>query len=324
VTASSTQLVAPLFVGIDVAKAKFDYSSSADSRVVTLKYDDRGVRQIVQQLLQLKPALIVMESTGGYERKLAAAFLDANLPVAVANPRNVRHFAIGMGILAKSDPIDTGALVLYAQHVQPRLLQKRPENQLELDAIVARRRQLLDTRTMESNRLDQTTSKLARQSIKTVLGTLNKQIDQLDKSIVQLIKDDDDLAGKSRIIQSVPGVGPVVSATLIAQTPELGRINRNEISALVGVAPYDHDSGTFKGKRSIFGGRAAVRAVLYMAAITAKRCNPVIRAFAERLELAGKPFKVVIVACMRKLLTIINALVKRNELWNPQKLALNA
>jgi transposase len=299
-----------------VAKTKLDLADSTCDRVLTVGYDEAGISQIVQRMLALKPQLIVVEATGGLERRIVAALLDAGLPIAVANPRHVRHFALGMGLLAKTDSIDARVLALYARHAQPRVSQKRPENQAELDALVSRRRQLLDTRTEESNRLETTDSKLARQSIRTIVQALDKQVQKIDKQIAQLIADDQDLSGKDQILRSVPGVGAVVSATLLSQLPELGKLNRKQISALVGVAPYNHDSGKLKGKRSIFGGRAAIRAVLYMAAVTARRCNPAIRALAERLEKAAKPFKLLIVACMRKLLTILNAMLKNNQPWN--------
>jgi transposase len=323
-SSSPSGSVEPSFAGIDVAKHKLDFADSTSDRVVTVEYDDAGVRQVVQCMLTLKPALIVLEATGGLERRIVAALLEAALPVAVANPRQVRHFALGMGLLAKTDSLDTRALVQYARHAQPRVTQKCPENQVELSALVSRRRQLLDTRTEESNRLETTDSKLARKSIQSVIQLLEKQVAKLDKQIARLIADDSDLSGKDRILRSLPGVGAVVSATLLAQMPELGKLNRKQISALAGVAPYNHDSGKFKGKRAIFGGRASVRSVLYMAAVTSRRCNPVIRSLALRLEKAGKPFKLVIVACMRKLLTILNAMSKSNQPWQEKNLLINA
>jgi transposase len=320
---SPSKPVEPSFAGIDVAKHKLDFADSTSDRVTTVEYDEAGIHRIVQHMLALKPALIVVEATGGLERRIVAALLDAGLPIAVVNPRLVRHFALGMGFLAKTDRLDTRVLVQYARQVQPRVTQKRPENQAELDALVSRRRQLLDTRTEESNRLETTDSKLARKSIQAVIQVLDKQVAKLDKQIARIIADDTDLSGKDGILRSLPGVGPVVSATLLALMPELGNLNRKQISALAGVAPYNHDSGKFKGKRAIFGGRAAVRSVLYMAAVTARRCNPVIRSLALRLDKAGKPYKLVIVACMRKLLTILNAMLKNNQPWQEKNLLVN-
>jgi transposase len=311
----------PAFAGIDVAKDKLDLADSTSSRVTTLAYDPAGIRQVVQRLLALQPAAIVLEATGGLERRLVAALLEAGLPVAVANPRHVRHFATGMRLLAKTDALDARILVQYARHAQPRLAEKRTASQAELDALVGRRRQLLDTRTEESNRLESTDSKLARKSIQAVLQLLDQQVLKVDKQIAQIIADDSDLWGKDQLLRSVPGVGAVLSATLMAQLPELGRLNRKQAAALVGVAPYNHESGKLKGRRCIFGGRAAVRSVLYMAAVTARRCNPLIRSLALRLEQAGKPFKLVMVACMRKLLTLLNAILKSNQPWNEKTLA---
>jgi transposase len=322
-SSSPSTSVEPSFAGIDVAKDKLDLADSTSDRVATVEYDDAGIRLIVDRMLLLKPALIVVEATGGLERRIVAALLEAGLPIAVANPRHVRHFALGMSLLAKTDRIDARVLAQYARHAQPRVAEKRPKNQVELNALVSRRRQLLDTRTEESNRLESTDSRLARKSIQSLLQVLDKQVKRLDKLIARLIEDDSDLSGKDGLLRSVPGVGAVVSATLLSQMPELGKLNRKQISALAGVAPYNHDSGKFKGKRAIFGGRTAVRAVLYMAAVTARRCNPAIRSLAIRLEKAGKPFKLVIVACMRKLLTILNAISKSNQPWQEKNPVLN-
>jgi transposase len=318
---------APVYVGIDVAKDKLDLADSTRDHVTTILYDQPGLDQVLQTMSKLRPALIVVESTarlsspksGGMERRLVAALLEGGWLVAVVNPRHVRHFASGMRLLAKTDAIDARVLVLYARHAQPRAIEKRAAHHLELEALVCRRRQLLATATEESNRLDITQSKLARKSIQAVIATLDRQVQKLDKLIAKLIEDDSDLSDKDRILRSVPGVGPVLSATLLAQMPELGKLNRKQISALAGVAPYNHDSGSLKGKRTIFGGRAAVRAVLYMAAVSARRCNLTIKAMAQRMAEAGKAFKVIIVACMRKLLTILNAMLKDNQPWNPKK-----
>jgi transposase len=322
VPAAAAAAAEPAYAGIDVAKDKLDVadSAAAGARVDTLAYDDAGVRAVVDRMLRLRPALIAVESTGGLERRLVAALLDAGLSVAVANPRHVRQFAAGMRLLAKTDAIDARVLVSYARHAQPRVARRRPENQAELDALVGRRRQLLSTRTEESNRLGATDAKLARRSIQAVVRTLDREVAKLDKAIAKIIADDAGLSGKDELLRSVPGVGKVVSATLLAEMPELGELNRKRIGALAGVAPYNHDSGKLKGRRAIFGGRPSVRGVLYMAAVTARRCNPAIRALADRLTAAGKPFKLMIVACMRKLLTILNAMVKTNQPWHDRLL----
>lgn len=312
-----------MYAGVDVAKDKLDFHHSNTARVLTLAHDADGIAFVVRQALELRVALLVVEATGGLERRLVAALLDAGVRVAVVNPRNVRHFAAGMGLKAKTDTLDARVLTSYARHAQPRVAQQRPASHAELEALVARRRQLLATRTEESNRLGSTDSALARKTIQAVLKTLDREVLRLDKRIAQLIGDDPDFSGKDRILRSVPGLGPVASATLLAELPELGQANRRQIGALVGVAPFNHDSGKLKGKRAIFAGRAQVRCVLYMATLAARRCNPVIRALAQRLERAGKPFKLVMVACMHKLLTIVNAMLKNNQTWDPKKCALN-
>jgi transposase len=304
----------PLFAGIDVAKETLDLARSDTSEVLTFANDDQGIRQIVQLLAGA--ACIVVESTGGLERPLIAALLDAGLPVALVHPGRVRYFAIGCGILAKTDPIDATVLMKFAQLAQPRLAQKRSANQSELDSLITCRRQLCTTRVQHSNCKLTTTSKRALKSIDAILQALDKQIDKLDKQIRELIDSDDDFKDLDRQLRSVPGVGPVLSSTLIAELPELGSTDRQRISALVGVAPFNRDSGKSKGKRSIRGGRGQVRNVLYMSALAAIRSNPVLRRFAERLKQSGKTPKVVVVAAMRKLLALLNAMVRDNLLWN--------
>lgn len=312
-----------LMVGIDVAKDKLDLARSDTDAILTCANDDAGIAQIVDTLRDGKPALIVVEATGGYERPLVAALLDAGLPVAVANPAHVRHLARGLGILAKTDAIDARVLLIYARHAQPRLAEKREKNRNELEALVTCRRQLLTVRTEQHNRRQVTRSAKARKAIDAVLKTVDRQIESLDKQVRKLIDSDDDMSRKDRIIRSVPGVGPVLSATLLASLCEIGRVDRQQISALVGVAPYNCDSGRFKGKRTIRGGRAPVRNVLYMATLAAIRCNPVIRRFAQRLRAAGKLSKVVIVACMRKLTTILNAMLRDDLEWSQLNLVKN-
>jgi len=312
-----------LMIGIDVAKDKLDLARSDNDAILTCTNDDAGVAQIADALRRPAPALIVVEATGGYERRLVAALLDAELPVAVANPAHVRYLAKGLGILAKTDAIDARVLLAYARHAQPRLAEQREKNQLELEALVTCRRQLLTVRTEQINRRQVTQSSKARKAIDAVLKTVDRQIASLDKQIAKLIESDDDMSRKDRIIRSVPGVGPVLSATLLASLREIGGVDRQQIGALVGVAPYNHDSGRLKGQRAIRGGRAPVRNVLYMATLAAIRCNPVIRAFAQRLRAAGKRSKVVIVACMRKLTTILNAMLRDDLQWNQLSLVKN-
>jgi transposase len=304
------------FVGIDVAKAKLDLARSDAGEIFAVNNDPDGIRRIVESLRSTPPKMIVVESTGGLEHPLLEALLDADLPVALVNPRNVRHFAMGIGILAKSDPIDAFVLMEFAKLATPRLAEKRSANRVELDALITCRRQLTQLKAIQLNRRTATTSKVALKTLDAVLRTLNKQIQKLDKKIRTLVESDDDFDSIDKLLRSVPGVGPVVSATLLAELKELGSTDRRRVSALVGVAPYNHDSGTMKGRRSIYGGRASVRSVLYMATVTAIRCNPVIKAFAQRLDKLGKPKKVQIVACMRKLLGFLNVMIRDHLTWD--------
>jgi transposase len=314
-THDTSQPVSSLFAGIDVAKDKLDLARSDTSELLTFCNDQPDIRRIVELFKATRPTCIVVESTGGLERPLLDALLDANLPVALVNPSRVRYFAIGIGILAKTDPIDAGTLMQFARLAEPRLAQKRSENQAELDALITCRRQLTAARTEQSNCRLSTRSKSALSSIDAVLKALDKQIELLDQKIRKLIDSDDDFKHLDQLLRSVPGVGPVLSSTILAELRELGTTDRRQIGSLVGVAPFNHDSGTFKGKRSIRGGRTSVRCVLYMATLAAMRFNPVLRRFAERLAKTGKASKTIIVACMRKLLTLLNAMVRDNLTW---------
>jgi transposase len=304
------------FVGIDVAKAKLDLARSDTDKILAFNNDSDGIARLVDSLRSTRPTMIVIESTGGLERLLLDALLDADLPVALVNPKNVRHFALGIGIMAKSDPIDARVLAQFAKLANPRLAEKRSANQVELDALVTCRRQLTQLRAIQTNRRGATTSKTAIKINDAVLRDLGKEIQKLDKKIRTLVESDDDFDSIDKLLRSVPGVGAVLSATLLAELKELGSTDRRSVNALVGVAPYNHDSGTMKGHRSIGGGRASVRSVLYMATVTAIRCNPVIKAFAERLQRLGKAKKVQIVACMRKLLGFLNVMIRDRLTWH--------
>lgn len=308
--------VPSLFVGIDVALDKLDLARSDTDALFTVANDPAGIRRVVDLLVGLRPTLIVVEATGGIERPLVDALLDAGLPVALVNPGHVRHFARGIGILAKTDGIDSRVLMHFARLASPRLAQKRSANQAELDALVTCRRQLTHVRTEQSNRRSRTASKAALRAIDAVLKAVNKQIEDLDRQIRKLIESDDDFNSIDKLLRSVPGVGPVLSSTLLAELRELGSADRRQIGALIGVAPFNHDSGRHKGRRAIRGGRAAVRGVLYMATLAAIRFNAVIRHFARRLRAAGKVKKVVITACMRKLSTLLNAMLRDGLTWD--------
>lgn len=313
-----------LLIGIDVAKDKLDLARSDSQDVQTFANDAKGIAQIVKAMAADKPKLIVLEATGGLEQPLLDALLDAGLPVARVNPAHVRYLAKGLGILAKTDAIDAKVLVTFAGRAEPRLTEKRSKNRAELDALVACRRQLTKVRTEQSNRRLTTRSKPALKAIDAVLKTLEQQIASLNDQIARIIDGDEDLKDMDRLIQTVPGVGPVLSATLLSELAELGLIQRRAAAALVGVAPFNRDSGRFKGQRAIRGGRDAVRSVLYMATLAAMRCNQVIQRFAQRLKAAGKPNKVVITACMRKLLTILNAMLRDRLEWSQLKLTHSA
>lgn len=309
------------FVGIDVSQSTWDVHIRPQGRWLSVPADHDGATLLREQLVALGPCLVVLEATGGLERGLVAELIDAGLLVAVVNPRQVRDFARALGRLAKTDRIDAETLALFAEKVQPRPSQKCPEKQAEIDALVTRRRQLVQLRSMERTRQHQATIKAARRSIDKLLKVLDQQIAALDKAIGQLLESDDDWRTRCELLQSVPGVGATTSATLVAELPELGRLNRQEIAALAGLAPFNHDSGRFRGQRRIRGGRSAVRSTLYMATLTARRCNPILQRFAKRLEQAGKPFKVVITACMRKLLTMLNTIVRNGTPWAPSSMA---
>jgi transposase len=307
-----------LYVGIDVSKDKLDLARSDRDGVAAYANDAAGIAAVVRLLAGAGPALavVVVEATGGLERPLLEALLDAGLPAALVHPGRVRYFARGLGILAKSDRIDGRVLARFGQLAGPRLAERRTKNQAELADLVACRRQLAQTRAQQTNRRGTTVSKAALRSLDAVIKALDKQVEALDRRIRELIDADDDFRHLDKLLQSVPGVGPTLSATLAAELRELGDADRCEVAALAGVAPFDDQSGGRDGPRSIRGGRTALRCVLYMATLAAMRFNPVIESFAARLKAAGKRNKVVVVACMRKLLTLINAMVRDGLTWD--------
>lgn len=305
-----------VIAGVDVAKDELEACVMPSQQRFTVGRDDEGIAKLLEQFKRAGVQCVIVEATGGFERSIVAACLEAGLTTCLVNPRQVRDFARGMGWLAKTDRLDAQALALFGQLAQPRPLEKSSEKRQELDELVTRRRQLMAAQTAESNRREQTTSKLARKSINTMLATIRKQLAKLDAEIARLIQADDSWRNTDRILKTVPGVGDVTSAALIAELPELGQLNRQAIASLVGLAPFNRDSGRMHGQRSIWGGRKAVRTALYMAALTASRCNPVIQAFALRLKQSGKRTKVVLTACMRKLLVILNTMLKTNTSWN--------
>jgi transposase len=324
-TSDSSTVVAaePVQVGIDVSKDKLDVCCDEAGTTRTLANDAAGIAAIVKLLGGIKPAVIVVEATGGYERPLMNALLDASLPVALVHPGRVRHFAKGLGINSKTDRIDAAVLRRFGKLATPRLAEKASKSEAELKALVNCRRQLVVTRAQQSNRRGSTSSKAALRSIDAVIQALDKQIKSLEKQIRQLLDADDDFKHLDELLQTVPGVGSKLSATLAAELRELGHTDRRQVGALVGVAPFNHDSGKFAGKRAIRGGRTEVRCVLYMATLAAMRCNPVINEFALRLKKAGKLNKVRIVACMRKLLSLLNAMVRDGLTWTELQVVKN-
>ena len=302
------------YVGIDVAKDTLDVALSAAGEVWHLAHDEAGIGHIVARLQPLHPALVVLEATGGLEGPLAAALASSRLPVAVVNPRQVRDFARATGKLAKTDRLDAQLLALFAERVRPAPRSLPDATARELEALVARRRQLVEMRTMEANRL-RTALPRVRPPIQEHLAWLEGQIADVDRDTGALVRTSPIWRVRDDLLQSAPGVGPVLSRTMLAALPELGTLDRRQIAALVGVAPFNRDSGTLRGKRTVWGGRAPVRAVLYMATLVATRFNPVIRTFYHRLCQAGKSKKVALTACMRKLLTILNAMLKHDTPW---------
>jgi transposase len=310
--------VTPVHVGIDVAKAKLDVCLLPTGQILCASNDDDGIAQIIALLKQQPVALVLLEATGRYERRIASELLDAGFNVAVVNPRQARDFARALGKLAKTDKIDAATLAEFAKLGHARLCEKQPENRALLDDLVTRRRQVTQMMAMEKTRQQIPQDKQTRAMIAKVIRLLEQQREDLDRRIAQLIESDDDWKNKRDLLSSVPGIGTVTASQLVADLPELGKLNRQQIAALVGVAPINRDSGSMRGQRRIFGGRASVRCALYMATFCAMRFNPVIKRFAERLRAAGKPFKVVLVAAMRKLLTILNIMLKENQSWQPK------
>lgn len=314
---------APLFVGIDVAKEHLDLAVRPTQETWQVPHDDQGIQGIVPRLQELQPTLVVLEATGGLELPLVAALGVAGLPVAVVNPRQVRDFAKATGRLAKTDRLDAQVLAHFAQAVQPQPRPLPDPQSQELAALLTRRQQLVQMLTAEKNRLGSALPPV-RPSLQAHIRWLEQQLSELDRGLRDAITESPLWRVKDNLTQGVPGIGPVASLTLLADLPQLGTLSRQQISALVGVAPLNRDSGSLRGKRGIWGGRARVRATLYMAALVATRCNPVIRNFYQRLLAAGKAKKVALVACMRKLLTILNSMLKHNRPWDPDLAVQNS
>jgi transposase len=307
-----------LVLGVDVSKQTLDCGTWPATSGWQEGRDAAGIARLVQWAIEHPVRLVVLEATGGLEIDVAAELARAGVPVAVVNPRQTQRFAQALGILAKTDQVDAGVLARFGAMtgIEPRPL--KDELLRELDEVVARRRQLVEMLTMEKNRLASARDPRVCKNLKAHIVWLEKRQSDLDNELRQRIKDSPAWKAKDDLLQSVKGIGDVNAATLIAELPELGQLNRKQIAALVGVAPFNHDSGKHQGKRSIWGGRATVRHALYMATQSAQRYNPQIKAMSDRLSAKGKVPKVVIVACMRKLLTILNAVMRTKQPWNPQ------
>jgi len=316
-----------IFIGIDVCKAWLDVAqvpalAAGEASAFALRVDNEdGARALlVEQLKRLRPTLVVLEATGGFETALASQLCLAGVPVAVVNPKRVRDFARAAGILAKTDRLDAQVLATFAQRMRPQVHALPDEAQQELTELVDRRAQLVAMRAQEKTRLA-TVKPIARKSVREHIAWLDARIKQIERDLDGRLKDSPLYRPKYELLDSVPGVGRVTITTLLGRMPELGALERKRIAALAGVAPFADDSGKRRGQRYIQGGRADVRCVLYMAALSAARCNPVIKAMYERLRAKGKPFKVAITACMRKLLVILNAMLKSEQPWRNDSIA---
>jgi transposase len=310
---------AEVFVGIDVSKATLDIHSLPGEEAWSTGNDDECITILVARLAALVPTLIVLEATGGLERRVLGALLAAKLPAVAVNPRQVRDFAKATGQLAKTDSLDARILALFAQRIRPPVRPAPDEQTRELEALIVRRRQVVDMITAEKNRLSAApASKRVVGAIRKTIAWLEKQLEDIDTDLDKAIRNSSAWREKDDLLRTVPGVGKVLSRTLLAQAPEIGTLGGKQIAALIGLAPLNRDSGTQRGRRCIWGGRAHVRAVLYMSALAAIRFNPVIAAFHARLVAAGKLPMVAIVACMRKLLTILNAMLRSNSPWSTE------
>lgn len=313
---TSPSSVFTTFVGIDVSQARLDVEVRPDHSRWQVTYDAAGLTQLREQLVGLPAVLVVVEATGGLETTVVAELSAVGVAVAIVNPRQVRDFAKATGRLAKTDRLDAAVLAHFAEAVRP-TPRPRPDAETQaLQALLARRHQLVEMLVAERNRLARAIPAV-RPSIEKHIAWLQAQLNDLDTDLQTAVAHNAEWQAKDNVLRSVPGVGPVLSTTLVAALPELGTLNRRQIAALVGVAPLNDDSGKHNGQRHAWGGRANVRAVLYMGTLSAVRCNPVLKDFYQRLLNAGKPKKVALVAAMRKLLTILNVMVKRNSVWHP-------
>ncbi|HUQ46027.1 MAG TPA: IS110 family transposase [Gemmatimonadaceae bacterium] len=308
-----------MFVGIDVAKAELVVAVRPSGDSWSVSNDDAGLRALLARLAPESPMRIVLEATGGYEMPAVAALAAAGLPVVVVNPRQARDFARSIGQLAKTDRIDADLLALYAERVRPEVRALPDDATRALEAVLTRRRQLVEMLVAERNRLQMAigaAQRPVRTSLKQHIAYLTRALAIADTELDTMVRASPLWRERDDLLRSVPGIGPVVARTLLAELPELGRLDRRAIAKLVGVAPLNRDSGTWRGRRTIHGGRASVRAAIYMAALVASRRNPVLKTFYQRLVAAGKPKKLALVACMRKLITILNVILRTRQSWS--------
>jgi len=305
-------------VGIDVSMAQLDVATTNPTRHRVYAYDECGLRQLAQDLAAIQPQRVVMEATGGIERRVAARLIRHGLPTAVVNPRQVRDYAKAFNRLAKTDKIDAQTLADFAATVQPRLSEIPGKNRQKLQALGTRRRQVQHMITQENNRISRVEDRQMGTMIRQAIRLYEKQLAKINTQIEHLIARDDQMQQRAEMIQSVPGLGPAVTGVLLAELPELGQLNREQVAKLVGVAPINRDSGTMRGRRTTGGGQHTIRNPLFMAAMVAARFNPTIKAFYQRLLNNGKPKMVALVACMRKLLVILNTMIKNNQKWQCQ------
>jgi transposase len=308
-----------MFVGIDVAKTWVDVAVRPTGLRQRVRTDDAAaVGRLVEELVALAPAVIVVEASGGYESALVSACAVAGLPIVVVNPRQVRDFAKAIGRLAKTDALDAEVLALFGERVQPPVRPLRDADTQALGDLLQRRRQLIDMLTAERQRRAQATARRVIESLDAHIRWLQAQVKDTDDALLTAVQASPMWRVQEHLLRSVPGIGPTTALTLLSELPELGRLSRRQIAALVGVAPLNRDSGTQRGTRTTWGGRSTVRTALYMATITAVRCNPVLRTFYQRLRAAGKRPKVARIAVVHKLLTIVNAMVKYQTAWRAQ------
>jgi len=309
-------------IGIDVSKARVDIAVHESGETFHCRNEAAALAELIERLRGMAPTLIVLEASGGYEQEALFALLAAGLPAALVNPRQTHNFAKAGGYLAKTDRIDARVLAHFAAAVRPKITQAPTAVQLALTELVNRRQALVEMLVAEKNRLRLTRTEPARGHIERHIQWLAAQLDDMDKELRYLIGRSETWRELDRLLGSVPGIGTIAIASLLALLPELGRLNRREIAALVGVAPFNRDSGLHRGTRRIAGGRSAVRTVLYMCAVAGLRCNPVLQAFYARLKAQGKPSKVALTACLRKLLVILNAIARDHQPWNATRYAM--